>query len=187
MRLLLFILLLCNIAYSQQLVTLCNGQSQTYFYSSDADYPGITEWQVNGLYYYGNSVALTWSDTGTFIISAMHYALDCPSEPVTYTVTVKQCDELIYYVPNAFTPDGDERNQTWGPVFTAGFDPYRFHLFIVNRWGEIVWESYDHTAKWNGVYAGKLCVDGVYTWSIDFGDKWNDARYTATGHVTIIR
>ena len=187
MRLLLFILLFCNVVYSQQLVTLCNDQSQTYSYFTSADYPGVTEWQVDGSYYYGNPINLTWSDTGTYVLTATHYALDCPSEPVTYTVTVKQCDPILYWVPNTFTPDGDEINNTWGPVFTSGFDPQEFHLMILNRWGETVWESYDHTATWDGSYAGKICVDGVYTWIIWFGDKYNDDRYTAHGHVTIVR
>jgi len=187
MRLLLFILLSFT-STAQQLVTLCNGQSQTFFYSAEADEPGTTEWQVdNQYYYYGNPIALTWSDTGVYTITATHYALNCPSNTVSYTVTVKQCDPILYWVPNTFSPDGDESNQTWGPVFTSGFNPYEFRLFVVNRWGETVWESYDATATWDGTYAGKACQDGVYTWMIWFGDKYTDAKYIAHGHVTIVK
>ncbi len=187
MRLLLILLLLCNLASAQQLVTLCNGQSQTYFYTTQADYPGTTEWQVDGELYYGNPIGLTWADTGVYVITATHFALDCPSEPVTYTVTVKECEELVYWIPNTFTPDGDEVNNTWGAVFTQGFDPLDFRLLILNRWGQIVWETYDHTATWDGSYNGEMCQDGVYTWVVWFGDKYNDARYTNHGHLTLIR
>jgi gliding motility-associated-like protein len=186
MRSLIFILLCFN-ATAQQLVTLCNGQSQTFFYSTTADQPGDTEWEVAGEYHYGNPIGLTWSDTGVYVITATHYALNCPSEPVTYTVTVKECEQLIYYIPNSFTPDGDEYNQTWGLVFTAGFDPYDFHLLVYNRWGETVWESWNVTERWDGTYNGSVVQDGIYNWVVWFGDKYNDARYSDRGHITILR
>lgn len=187
MRLLLFILLICNVAYSQQLVTLCYDEPQTYSYSAQADLPGQTEWQVNGTYYYGPTVDITWSDTGVYVISAVHYALNCPSDTVTYTVTVELCKELTYFIPNTFTPDGDERNQTWKPVFSVGVDLYDYQLFVFNRWGEMIWESHDPTSGWDGTYAGTLCQDGIYTWVISFGDLYTDARYMDRGHLTIIR
>ena len=187
MRLLLFILLFCNAAVAQQLVTLCDGQSQTYFYSAQADQPGETEWLIDGEYYYTNPIGVTWSDTGVYVIEATHYSLGCPSNTVTYTVTVKECEQLIYWIPNSFSPDGNEYNNAWGPVFTSGFDPADFHLMIVNRWGETIWESYDHMATWDGTYQGKLVQDGTYTWIVWFGDKYNDSRYTDNGSVTIIK
>jgi len=187
MRLFLFILLCCNVALSQQSITICNDEPQTFLYSAESSESGETEWQVDGQYYYGNPVAITWLDTGVFTITAIHYALNCPSEPVTYVVTVTECDPLIYYVPNSFTPDKDEVNNSWGPVFTSGFDPQDFHLLIFNRWGEIVWESFDHTVQWDGTYAGRICQNGTYTWVIWFGDKYTDARYKEIGHVTIIK
>lgn len=45
-------------------------------------------------------------------------------------------DEIIYYVPNSFRPDGNGTSSTFSPIFTSGFDPYYFHLTIYNRWGE---------------------------------------------------
>jgi PKD repeat protein len=41
--------------------------------------------------------------------------------------------EPIYYVPNAFTPDGDAFNNVFLPVFTSGFDPFSYKLLIFNR------------------------------------------------------
>ena len=52
-------------------------------------------------------------------------------------------EELIYWVPNTFTPDGDSYNEYFKPIFTSGYDPYDYNLLIFNRWGEIVWESND--------------------------------------------
>jgi len=186
MRILFFILLTFNVAFGQQEVELCD-QPQTFFYSTEANLPGDTEWEVNGQYHYGNPIGLTWSDTGTFILTAIHYSLGCPSEPVAYTIHVTKCEELTYYIPNSFTPDGDEFNQMWGPIFTSGFDPFDFHLVVFNRWGEVIWESYNYMAKWDGSYNGKMCQEGIYTWVVDFGDNETDARYTDYGHVTILK
>jgi hypothetical protein len=72
-------------------------------------------------------------------------------------------------------------------VFTAGFDPYDFHLLVFDRWGETIWESWDVTTQWDGSYNGAPVQDGTYTWVIWFGDKYTDARYTKNGHITILK
>ena len=79
-------------------------------------------------------------------------------------------EELIYYVPNSFTPDGDMYNQTFQPVFTAGFDPYDFEMLIFNRWGETIFETHDASIGWDGTYGGVLCQDGTYTWKTESHD-----------------
>jgi gliding motility-associated-like protein len=98
-------------------------------------------------------------------------------------------DPLIYYVPNAFTPDGDEYNNTFTPVFTSGFDPYDYHLTVFNRWGEIVFESYNASIGWDGTYRsrGELCQDGVYVWRIEFKETKSDKRIAEQGHVALLK
>jgi len=93
------------------------------------------------------------------------------------------------YVPNTFTPDSDEHNQTWGPVFLEGFDKFNFQLLVFNRWGEMVWESKDADARWDGTYSKSpyMCPDGIYTWKILYKQKDTDEKITRTGHVTIMR
>ncbi len=95
----------------------------------------------------------------------------------------------IYYVPNSFTPDNDEHNHTWKPIFTAGFDPFDYSVLIYNRWGELIWESYNHTIGWDGSYGPEnlLCQDGVYTYKIGFKSTYNDKKYQITGHINLIR
>ncbi len=97
-------------------------------------------------------------------------------------------DILIYYVPNAFTPSSDAINQTFQPVFTSGFDVYDYHLTIFNRWGEIMFESYNPNIGWNGTYiGGNNTQEGVYVWTIEFGDYKTDKRTFVTGQVTLLR
>lgn len=102
--------------------------------------------------------------------------------------TIRVNDEVIYYVPNTFTPDGDSYNQTFKPIFYSGFDPYDYTLSIYNRWGELIFESHNTEVGWDGTYARSSKVqDGTYIWKIEFKQSMNDKRRTAQGHVTIIR
>jgi gliding motility-associated-like protein len=99
-------------------------------------------------------------------------------------------EELIFYVPNTFTPDGDDYNEYFQPVFTSGYDPFDFNLYIFNRWGELIWESHDASVGWDGTYGvgrGILVQDGTYTWKIDFKTSQNDERMEVVGHVNVIR
>jgi len=122
----------------------------------------------------------------TYVVELIAYNYNKFCSDTAYsTVIVK--DVLIFYVPNIFTPDNDSFNQVWQPIFTAGVDPYDFHLTVFNRWGEIVWESYDYNAAWNGMYGGSLVQDGVYVWKIEFKETMSDKRHHYTGHVTILK
>jgi gliding motility-associated-like protein len=100
-------------------------------------------------------------------------------------------EELIFYVPNAFTPDDDSYNPLFMPVFTSGFDPQDYHLTIFNRWGEIVFESYYSEVGWDGTYGvgsdKKICQDGVYTWLIHYKLLKNDASAEVIGHINLLR
>lgn len=94
--------------------------------------------------------------------------------------------EVLIYAPNAFTPDGDEHNQTWR-VFMEGIDVYDFELLIFNRWGEVIWESHDVEVGWDGTYGGKPVETGMYNWIIRTKDLQNDAKYTFDGHINLLK
>ncbi len=97
-------------------------------------------------------------------------------------------DEIVFWVPNTFTPDNDQFNQNWHVVFYSGFDPFFFDLYLYNRWGELIWESHDVNAGWDGTYFnGRKCPDGVYTWKIRFKTLNSDDKRTAVGHLNLLR
>lgn len=98
-------------------------------------------------------------------------------------------DELIFYVPNAFTPDGDNYNNSFSPVFAKGFDPQNYTLYIFNRWGEIVFESHDTAIGWNGNYGvnGDMAQDGVYSWKILVKRSDSGKHEVFLGHVSLLR
>ncbi len=128
-----------------------------------------------------------YNTTGNTLVTL--YALTNNGCIDSTSVVITYIEDAIFYVPNTFTPDQDEFNQTWGPVFTQGFDPYNFDLFVFNRWGEVIWESHDATKKWDGTYGpkGLDCPDGVYTWKISFKPKETDKKTSITGSINIIR
>lgn len=104
----------------------------------------------------------------------------------TATQIVVVFPEIILFVPNAFTPDNDEFNQSWG-IHIDGIDIYDFELLVFNRWGEIIWESHDPDARWDGTYGGKYVEQGTYTWVIRAKDMINDGKYEYNGFVTILK
>ncbi len=109
---------------------------------------------------------------------------NCP-DTARMTIVIK--GELVFFVPNAFTPDGDEYNNTFQPVFTAGFDPFNWNMLIFNRWGEIIFETNDATIGWDGTYHNEMCKEGVYTWKISFKDPEVDKHMEYHGHVTLLK
>lgn len=100
---------------------------------------------------------------------------------------VRVIEEIIFYVPNTFTPDGDDFNDSFQPVFTSGFDPYNYKLLIFNRWGELVFESYNTAIGWNGTYGGEIMKSDIYTWSISFKTSSSDKRVKEMGHVFLLK
>jgi gliding motility-associated-like protein len=150
----------------------------TYFWEFGNN--GATSTEENPQYNYPDTPGVGY----TITLWAYDATSGC-SDSVQHVINVE--DVLIYYVPNAFTPDGDEFNQTFQPVFTAGYDPYDFHMILFNRWGEVVFESYNSEMGWDGTYNGKIAQDGIYTWKIDFKETMTDKRHDVIGHVNIIR
>ena len=109
---------------------------------------------------------------------------DCWDSTST-TITID--DEQIYYIPNTFTPNGDEKNNTFQPVFTSGYDPQNYHFFIYNRWGEVIFESNNPTIGWDGTYGSKLLANDTYTWKLQFKEKMTEKEHFLTGHVNLFK
>lgn len=106
-------------------------------------------------------------------------------DTVTQVIEIK--DLLLVFVPNTFTPDGDEYNNTFEVVISEIVDPQNFELVIFNRWGEVIFESKDPAGKWDGTYHGKLVPTGTYTWRLKAGVKGNDFKFERNGHISILK
>ena len=64
-----------------------------------------------------------------------------------------------------------------------------YHAVIYNRWGEVIWESYDSSVGWDGSYGtnGIAVQDDVYVYQITFGHEKNAQKERLSGHIVIVR
>jgi gliding motility-associated-like protein len=93
-------------------------------------------------------------------------------------------------MPNAFTPNGDRINDVFKPVLLGDITPSRFLMQIYNKWGELVYETSDYSAGWNGFVKGSLAPAGVYAFVINFevpGYINVTVKSPVRGSVTLIR
>ena len=166
---------------------VCEGDSIVTLFTALSNLPGYNEWTFMGTTYQQDDISIPFDSPGMFPLSVVHYSNGCASPQQQTVITVARCPELLFYVPNSFTPDGNEHNNTFQPVFTNGFDPYDFHLEIYNRWGELIFESSNHTEYWDGTYNNTPCPVGSYAYKIQFGFKETDNDQVITGNINLIR
>jgi gliding motility-associated-like protein len=188
MKIILFIsfMLMSLVTSAQQVFELCAGETKTVTYYSTSTGDGTNTWTVNGLPYFGEELTYTYDNEGVYNIVLRRENGPCYVEEVLQVV-ISECPGTIYWVPNCFTPDGNELNQIFGPVMTEGYDINGFEFIVFNRWGNIVWESNDPNGRWDGTFQGKKCSDGVYTWKLVFNLFGNDKKITNHGHLTLLK
>ncbi|GAA4319656.1 gliding motility-associated C-terminal domain-containing protein [Flaviaesturariibacter amylovorans] len=88
------------------------------------------------------------------------------------------------FVPTAFTPNGDGRNDVVRPIAVGMRKIEWFRVF--NRWGQLVFETQKNGHGWDGTIKGKDQGSNVFVWvvkAVDFKGK----EYFAKGTVTLIR
>jgi len=96
-------------------------------------------------------------------------------------------DGMGVFVPNSFTPNGDEINETFQPVL-LGIDPRFFSFIIFDRWGLEVFNTSEPGKEWNGRNLdGTDCPVDVYVWRLITKDAYTGARIERYGHVNLVR
>jgi gliding motility-associated-like protein len=81
----------------------------------------------------------------------------------TVVKVINVSEDYSIYVPNAFTPNGDDLNETFRAV-TRGVKT--FSILIYDRWGELVYQSGEISHGWDGTFKGQPCKEDVYAWQI---------------------
>jgi gliding motility-associated-like protein len=100
-------------------------------------------------------------------------------------VVLRIYGETIFYVPNTFTPDGNEHNNTFSVIMPENTVFNEFELMIYNRWGDLVFQSNDLYTGWDGTYDGQPSQVGTYTWKLHLEDDRTEKEYT--GHITLLK
>ena len=92
--------------------------------------------------------------------------------------------EALFWIPNAFTPNHDGKNEFFGPV-AMGIK--NFHMSIFDRWGNQIFETNDIARGWDGTLHGSKCQEDVYVWKIEFEHAGeNHAQHKMVGHLSLI-
>lgn len=91
--------------------------------------------------------------------------------------------EYFGYIPNAFSPNDDGVNDGFKGSFLGIKE---LEMYIFNRWGDIIYTSYDTRATWNGTENGQKVPSGVYVYKISVKD-YSNRTHDYTGHVVLIR
>ncbi len=100
------------------------------------------------------------------------------------TVKLRVLKGPSFYVPTAFTPNGDGLNDLFGPT-TVGMKTLDFFR-IFNRYGELIFETRDLFKKWDGTFKGKKQDIGNYAWYLRGTDRKGVVK-TMKGNVMLIR
>jgi gliding motility-associated-like protein len=167
---------------------LCDGDTIQSMYSVTSTLSGgYNEWTLTNNTTQTTNFNITWDTFGMFPLSVVNYVNGCPSNQEQTVITIVQCPNLLFYIPNSFTPDGNEHNNEFKWTFTSGFDPTDFHITIFNRWGEVIYESFNSNDYWDGTYNNNMCPEGSYTYKVNFGSKENDGEYVITGSLNLIK
>jgi PKD repeat protein len=97
-------------------------------------------------------------------------------------VLVKPSGKIVF--PNAFRPESPlSENRVFKPGVIDNVSEY--HLMIFNRWGELIFESFDKDIGWDGYVDGTMSKQDVYVWKVE-GKYSNGLGFLESGDVTLM-
>lgn len=161
-----------------QFTSLSTGAAQHYWFFGDGDSASI----VHPYHRY--------PDAGTYIAKLVTVSDRGCTDTAIAQIVIK--DDFTIYTPSAFSPDFNAINDVWY-VTGHNISPEGFHLYIYDRWGQIMWETDKYNPEnprefgWNGKNkAGNVVKVDTYIWMlICYDHKGNKKEFT--GNVTVIR
>lgn len=127
----------------------------------------------------GSTILVQPNETSDYCVTVTN-ARGC-SERVCLTVEVTK--ESVFYVPNAFTPNGDGLNDRF-EIRQVNLTEFTMRIF--DRWGKLIFESGSADLSWDGTYKGTEVAEDVYIYAIT-ATGIDKTEYTKRGHVTLLR
>ncbi len=157
----------------------------------DAFVPGtnvsnfIFNWLENSTEPVGNTqqitvTPITSDSTVTYMVTVVSPAGCVNTESITFFIIQPNIK-----VPNAFTPNGDGSNDSFGLAIIEGVASVE-KMEVYSRWGQKVFASNDPSARWDGTIDGKQAPSDVYVYII-FWRGGDGALSVAKGEVTLLR
>ena len=103
------------------------------------------------------------------------------------SATVTESCKPTLFIPNAFTPDGDGTNDTWGPI---GNDIVEYQVEVFDRWGGVVFHAGSKDVTWDGRMYGVPVKNDVYIYRAVFKlqeDGIAGTERSVMGQVQVVR
>lgn len=119
-----------------------------------------------------NPIALI--KTGTSYVLTAYTPMGCAT---TDTINIKVFKGPAIYVPNVFSPNGDNRNDRFRVTAVGITDIYFFRIF--SRYGQLVYNSINSKEGWDGTINGKPQPTGTYVWMVkgkDFAGQLHEKK-----------
>jgi gliding motility-associated-like protein len=122
-------------------------------------------------------------EAGTYevqlIVKNIYNCVDSISKVLTIN------DVFTFYVPKAFSPNGDDANETFYGV-GVGIDKYKMEIF--DRWGNLIFKTVDLKNTWDGRAnnGNDIALEDVYVWKVDLTDIYG-MKHNFNGIVSLIR
>jgi len=180
--------ILSKITPYNEFFEICDGDSIPSVYSVTSTVSGgYNEWTLLSNATEITNFNIAWNTFGTFVLSVVNYVNGCASPQQETTITIAQCPQELLYIPNSFTPDGNEFNNTWRPIITSGFDNTEYRMTLYNRWGEMIWESRDINEGWDGTYNNTIVPVGSYIWTVELKALKIDYRQVLSGSLNVLK
>jgi len=129
----------------------------------------------------------TYNDTGKYLVTLIvteSSTLQCSDTAYDFVIINPN---VAFYVPSAFTPNGDGVNETFYPLgegWDQGVESYT--MYIYNRWGEVIFQSKDKRFGWDGKMPTGYATPGVYVYMFIIKDLYGK-EHQYLGSVALIR
>jgi len=135
--------------------------------------------------YTGGPVFMTFNKTGDFKVKLYVTTNNGCFDSTSAYIFLKP--ELLYHLPNTFSPNNDGLNDVWPGSNTTSFGLIKYHMVIFDRWGNIIFKTTDPSGSWDGKdMDGNMVLEGVYAYQIDF--RYIDNKiYVHKGTVTVLK
>jgi gliding motility-associated-like protein len=137
----------------------------------------------------GNGYIYLWQDNSKNAFYHVHSPFiykvivtnQCGRAGDSIKVDYRDCDCHLF-VPNAFSPNNDGLNDYFLP---SGCETTKYDMKIMDRWGEIIFESTNILSGWDGTFHGKTVPEGLYCCIISLNDRDNINQYKSNSFILI--
>jgi gliding motility-associated-like protein len=150
---------------------------------------------------YTAATSIVWDLDPSLSSTTVDSPLAYPKTPTLYWVTVTDqngcrvrdsvrvylkytsCESSNIFVPNAFSPNNDGKNDK---LFVRGNFIKELYFAVYDRWGQRVFETRDMNTGWDGTYKGTKMDPAVFGWYVE-GVCDGGEKFFRKGNVTLLR